>query len=131
MAEHPNVERTRRGYDAFANGDLNTLRDLFDANIRWHVAGTSPLSGDYNGIDEVFGFFGRILDETQGSLKQEVHDILGNDEHVVALVRVTAERNGKRLDQKAAHIAHTNDEGRITEFWVFSEDTTVADEFWS
>ena len=28
MTEHPNVELTRRGYDAFAKGDMATLAEL-------------------------------------------------------------------------------------------------------
>ena len=27
---HPNEELTRRGFDAFAKGDVDTLRELFD-----------------------------------------------------------------------------------------------------
>jgi ketosteroid isomerase-like protein len=29
MAEHPNVPRLRRGYEAYGAGDLATLRDMF------------------------------------------------------------------------------------------------------
>ena len=33
MADHPNAERLRRGYEAYARGDLATLRGMFaDAN---------------------------------------------------------------------------------------------------
>ena len=131
MAEHPNVERVRRGYEAFKTGDLQALRELFDESVVWHVPGNSALAGDYKGIEEVFGFFGRILEETQGTLKQEVHDVLANDDHAVALLTVNAERNGKRLEWRDAHISHVSPQGKVTEFWVFSEDNAAVDAFWS
>ena len=33
MADHPNVERLRRGYEAYAKGDLATLRGMFADTI--------------------------------------------------------------------------------------------------
>jgi len=35
---HPNEDLVRRGYDAFARGDMDTLRELFDPGIVWHQA---------------------------------------------------------------------------------------------
>lgn len=132
MAEHPNVERTRQGYAAFASGDLDKLRnDHFAPDVVFHVGGHSPLTGEYKGIDEVFGFFGKLAEMTGGSFKLDVHDILANDEHVVALVRNTGERNGKRISQNVVHVFHVNPEGKFTENWGFPEDQQGADEFWS
>ena len=45
MTEHPHVELTRRGYDAFAKGDLATLSELIADNVTWHVLGVGPLVG--------------------------------------------------------------------------------------
>jgi uncharacterized protein len=59
VTEHPNVELTRRGYDAFAKGDLAALSGLIADDVTWHVTGAGPLTGTYHGRDEVFGFFGR------------------------------------------------------------------------
>lgn len=131
MAEHPNVQRLREGYDAFSRGDLDALRELLAPDVVWHAGGNNSLTGDYKGLDEVFGFFGRIFQETGGSFKNEIHDLLANDEHGVALVHSTAERNGKRLKQNVTHVFHINDEGKPTEFWGFSEDQKALDEFWS
>jgi ketosteroid isomerase-like protein len=67
MTEHPNVELTRRGYDAFAKGDLATLSELIAEDAAWHVLGVGPLSGTYHGRNEIFGFFGRLAEETGGT----------------------------------------------------------------
>jgi uncharacterized protein len=130
-AEHPNVERGRRAYEAFAKGDLQAVGDFMAADIVWHVGGTNVLSGDYRGKEAVFGFFGRLMQETGGTFKAEVHAILADDEHGVALVTQTAERNGKHIEYRAANISHTDSEGRVTEFWAFPENSQQLDEFFS
>lgn len=130
MAEHPNEALIRKGYEAFANGDMDTLRELFADDILWHVGGNARISGDYKGQEEVFELFGQLFELTGGTVKLEVHDVLANDDHVVALVRGTAERNGKTFDQNEVHVMHVAD-GEVTEFWGFEEDQAAAAEFWS
>ena len=44
MAEHPNVGFLRKGYEAFAKGDMATLTDMYSQDVVWHHAGTSPIS---------------------------------------------------------------------------------------
>ena len=130
MADHPNAQLARKGYAAFAAGDLDTIRAMFHPDIVWHTGGKSPLAGDYKGIDEVFGFFGRILQETGGQFFNEVHDAIANDEHTIVLVTQTAERNGRKLSLRAVNVEHVTD-GKVTESWFFYEDQGAADEFWS
>lgn len=131
MAEHPNVERARRGYGAFTEGDMDTVGELFADDILWHMGGNNMLSGDYKGKEAVFGLFGRLVQETGGTFSQEIHDILANDEHVVVLLRTSAQRKGVRVDQRAVDIMHADAEGKITEFWRFFEDTAAVDGMWS
>src|SRR2546428_7653130 len=82
---HPNVELLQKGYDAFEKGDLDTLRELFAADIVFHTTGHSPLAGDYRGQDEVFGFFGKLVELTGGTFKIERHAVLADDEHGAVL----------------------------------------------
>jgi ketosteroid isomerase-like protein len=130
MAEHPNVERLRKGYAAYSSGDMETITELFDENLLWHVAGRSQLAGDYKGRDQVFGFFGKLMELSDGTSKIEVHDILANDEHGVAIVTGTATRNGKSLSGQDVHTFHLRD-GKVVEFWDSPLDQYEADEFWS
>jgi ketosteroid isomerase-like protein len=130
MADHPNAERLRKGYDAFARGDLDALRNEFFApDIVFHIGGNNRLTGTYKGVDEVFRFFGELMEASGGTFKLEIHDVVANDEHAVGLVRNSAERDGKRLNQNVAHVFHFNSEGKVTENWTLSENTQVADEF--
>lgn len=127
---HPNEDLVRRGFAAFGTGDLATLGQLFADDIVWHVGGRSPITGDYKGKDEVFGFFAQLAERAGGTFRVDVHDVLANDEHVVALTNGTAEREGKRLNDNGVQIFHVKD-GKVTETWFHPGDQYAADEFWS
>jgi uncharacterized protein len=127
MAEHPNVARVRDGYAAFAKGDFAVLTDLFADDLVWHVGGRSQLAGEYRGRDDVFAFFGKIMEVTEGSFRLDVHAILADDEHAVALVFGTASRGGRSITDIAAHVFHLRD-GKVTEYWNATTDQYAFDE---
>ena len=56
------------------------------------------------------------------------NDVVGNDEHVVQLLNVTAARGGRTLEYRTAEIYHMRG-GKITARWAFSEDTARILEF--
>lgn len=47
----------------------------------------------------------------------EVHDVLANDDHAVALVTAFSSRGGESLEDRAAPVVHVKG-GKISEFWV-------------
>src|SRR5437764_10887147 len=95
---HPNEQVIRQGFDAFSRGDVDAAKPLMADDVVWHFAGRNPYSGDYAGKDAVQEVFGRRRKETGGSLSFEVHDVLANDDHAVALVSNRAERDGQSLE---------------------------------
>ena len=125
---HPNEDLLRKGYAAFAEGDLETVMGLFADDIKWHVPGRNPLAGDYSGKEEVGAFFSRFMELTNGTFRIDVHDVLANDDHGVALIHSTAQREGKSLDSNDVHVWHISD-GRATEHWIHPGDQYAADEF--
>ena len=129
MADHPNAELFKRGYAAFQQGDLDTVRELFAPDIIWHVSGHNHFSGDHAGVDNVLALFGRNFEETDGTFKVDVHDIVANDLHAVAIATVSGQRSGKSLNDRYAHIAHIAN-GKVTESWIFDEHQDEVDAFW-
>jgi len=67
MAEHPNAELARRGYEAFGTGDMAVLAELIAENAVWHLGGRNRLSGDYEGRDAIFGLLGSCRTGAQPS----------------------------------------------------------------
>ena len=74
---HPNEELVRRGYEAFNNADVDTLRELFADTTIFHEPGRSPISGDYQGLDQVLGFFGTLAERSGGTFRATLHNHSG------------------------------------------------------
>lgn len=129
MKEHPNAALVRKGFTAFAAGDLPTLNTLIADDIVWHGAGRSFLGGDFRGKAEVLGVFARVTQESD-SFEQQIHAVLADDEHAVALVEARAAREGKKAAMQQVFVFHLA-KGRITEAWVTMHDVYAADEFWA
>jgi uncharacterized protein len=127
MADHPNVGRLRSGYEAYARGDLATLQGMFADTITFHFLGHTQLSGAYKGLSQVLGYFER-LPEIGATFMFEVHDLLADDEHGVALLAGTVERTGERVKQKVVHVFNLDADGEVTEWWNFWEDQEAFDD---
>jgi ketosteroid isomerase-like protein len=127
MADHPNAELFRRGYQAFNAGDMDTVRAVFDPNIVWHSNGRNRFSGDQKGIDNTLAFFMELIQASNGTFHLEVHDIVANDTHAVALVTSTQEINGTKYEDLGSHVVHIKD-GKLTESWFFPWNPYQQDE---
>jgi uncharacterized protein len=127
MAGHPNVARLGDGYAAFAKGDFAALDDVFAEDLLFHVGGRNQLTGDYRGRQAVYAMFAKLMEITGGTFHLDVHAILADDEHGVALVVQTASRGGQNIRINAADVTHLRD-GKIVEFWTASTGQYAFDE---
>jgi uncharacterized protein len=126
-----NADLVQAASAAFGSGDLSTLQDQFFAeDIVWHVAGTGPLAGDYQGVAQVMGLLGKISELAGGTVQPELHDVLVSNDHTVALTTIRAERAGKQLQLNLVHVIHAEN-GKATEVWTQSSDPAGAAAFWS
>jgi ketosteroid isomerase-like protein len=130
MSAHDNGELIRSGYEAFSKGDMETIAKIFATDIQWNISGRNMISGTYDGQDETFAFFGKLMELTDGSFSVAVHDLLASDDHVVVLARESGSRNGKSLESDDVHVWHLAD-GQAVEFWGISKDQHEVDEFWA
>ena len=130
MAEHPNAALMRGAAEAFINGDMATLKQLIAEDAVWHVPGRSQLSGDYHGHDQIFGFFGKLMELSGGTFKIQLHDVLATDDHAINLDRMTGTRGDKALDMDLVLVVHPKD-GKIAEAWDLFSDQYGWDDFWS
>jgi ketosteroid isomerase-like protein len=125
------VQRLEAWLAAYGGRDRDTMLDSLADDAVWHVGGTHRLSGDYRGRDAILGYFDAVRQETTDSMRLEPLEILANDRHGAAFLRVTAERNGKRMDTVVADAFRFDEQGRIVEFWAHSANQPAIDEFWS
>ena len=92
---HPNEELVRTAFDAFAKGDVDTLRESMDQDAVWYVPGRNQLSGDHRGVDAILGFFAKTMELSGGTFRIDLHDVVANDDHAVGIYVGRGEREGE------------------------------------
>jgi uncharacterized protein len=131
MGAEENAAIMQRAYDAFNTGDINTLTELFDESIVWHLPGRSSMANDYEGREATLAYFGLIAQETGGTFRAELQQLLAGDEdRVVGIQRSTGDRDGKHLDVGNCIVFELKD-GRVTDGREHFHDLYAWDEFWS
>ena len=117
------IQTVRDAFDAFKRGDLQALSDAWTDDFVWHSRG-SVFGGDFKGKQAALGAIGRYPQELQ-NIKLDIHDILANDNHVIALVNSSFDRDGKTYSDQLVYIFHINDQGKTSEAWLIA-DTELA-----
>jgi ketosteroid isomerase-like protein len=130
MPTHPNADVFKQLYVAFTNGDMDKLAELIAPDVVWHVPGNNLISGTYTSRDAIIGCFNKIFELSGGSYRPELHDILADDDHTVALLHGTARHGDKTLSQDYAFICHIRD-GQIAELWEAWTEGPAWNDFWS
>jgi Ketosteroid isomerase-related protein len=131
MTADENVAIMQRAYDAFNSADMDTLIEIFDESIVWHLPGRSSMADDYQGRDATLAYFGQLGQETGGTFRAQLERLVGDDDdRVVGIQRSTGDRNGKHLDVSDCIVFQLKD-GRVTDGREHFEDLYAWDEFWS
>lgn len=84
--QEQNIEVIKKGYDAFASGDLTTVMGLFDDDIEWVQPGHSAISGTYHGKTELGEYFTQLGKQT---VSIQPRRFLADGDTVVVLSDVT------------------------------------------
>jgi ketosteroid isomerase-like protein len=131
MTAAENAASLRRAYAAFNSADMDTLMEVFDESIVWHLPGRSRFADDYQGRDATLAYFGQLAQETGGTFRAELLSALPDDEdRVVGLQRSIADRNGKHLDSGNCIVFEFKD-GRVVDGREHFHDLYAWDEFWT
>jgi ketosteroid isomerase-like protein len=130
MAEHPHAALIRRGYQAFSEGDMDTLATLLTSDVTHHVPGTHHLSGHHKGLSAVLNYYGQLAAESNGTLKVELMNVFVDGRgHAMSVSRLSAERGGKKIDQMGG-IVFTIVGDKVTDLDECQEDIGESDAFW-
>jgi ketosteroid isomerase-like protein len=131
MTADENATIMRRAYEAFNSADIDTLTEVFDESMVWHLPGRSRFADDYQGREATLAYFGQLGQETGGTFRAQLQHLLADDEdRVVGIQRSTGERGGKHLDVVNCIVFELKD-GRVTDGREHFHDLYAWDEFWS
>jgi ketosteroid isomerase-like protein len=125
---HPNRTLLQRIYDSLARGDVDPLLAAMADDIRWRVHRPSPVAGTSAGIEEVLGFFPRMLALYEGTLQVEVNAIVADSGHGFVLVAESASRPVEDLAWTGVHVWGFRD-GECARFESYYDD--AYSDFWS
>ncbi len=129
-AAHPNAALLRRGFAAFASGDLAELEELFASDVVWTIPGRSRLAGTYRGLPAILALVRSFAELTDGTYRPDPRYLLADDEHVVAVYRATGARLKRTIDLEQALVC-TVAGGRVTKVLALPTDPVAFDAFWA
>ena len=104
MEEH--ADQLRRGYAAFAQGDLDGAMELFADDIRWQgprIDGL-PDSGTFNGKDEVRWMFKHLVETYGPDLRVAPDEFIADGRTIVVLGHMEARPGGSHLKVPWVHV---------------------------
>lgn len=127
---HPHEEHLRTTTDKLNSGDMDGFLAGHTDDVKFHVAGSSPMSGDHEGRDGVGRAFGSLTGILDAPPSADVHDCLANDEHGILLITQHLSRGGKQLDVQVTVVFHFRD-GLVSEVWLQPRDIPAFDAFLS
>jgi ketosteroid isomerase-like protein len=116
---------------AFNDGDLDRMRELMDPGL---VAWVTDAAGEPQAVTGADAYLGRIAAMNLPAVSYRVtptQDPVSLENHLILLmVEVTAERDGRRLHNFAAHVLRLRD-GLVTVWRMADAKPAESDRFWS
>ena len=126
MTDHPNAARYRSMSDAMRAGDMAQMADGLSEDVEWWEIGSpEPVRGKA----ALMARMQELSGDTE--ISAELHDVVANDDHLIALVTATATRGDQTLSYRTAEIYHVDADGQVTHRWAFSDDTQRINDFFS
>ena len=130
-AEHPNAALLREFYDAFGAADRDRLGRLLAPDVVWHFPGTSPISGDWVGVDGLLGGIRAVaMAMGQGRNSFELLHVTGGAGFAITVHRDTYSGEGNHLDLRYALYCRIVD-GRIVEVFEVPFDQAENDRYFA
>jgi uncharacterized protein len=128
--DHPLVQKIVAYQAAMARQDFSAGAKIFAPDVVYVVPGNNPLSGRYEGPDAVMGYFGRLMEVTDGTC--EISDMLWLtcSDRVTLSTRNHATIAGQQFAWDEAIVFELVD-GLKKNIGLFQADQAAVDEFLS
>ena len=118
-----NLSAARAMYVGDAAERANIARDII-----WHVPGHNQVSGDYFG----YAAYTEVMVSRMAPLDRwdfTLEEVMVNGDYVMTTFRLQGERRGKTTDLHAGHLMRMTGDGKVAEWWGFTDDQDALDEF--
>jgi hypothetical protein len=116
-----------RRYFEIVHSNVEAVTDLYVPGCRLHYVGRHRLGGDYEGRDAIAELFRASRAAFRGTQRLQVHDVVSDGRHAVALLEASAELRGERVGWHRVVVFHVAD-GLIEEQWIHDSDQHLVEE---
>ncbi len=120
----------REAYAAFGRGDVDGYLSACTKDFTFSVPGRGAIAGTFRGAEGLHELARKAVEGTAGTFREDVEDILANDQHAVVLARHHFTRNGRQREYRTAHVYNVRD-GKLAECWEQPRDPRAFDDAWS
>jgi uncharacterized protein len=115
--EHPHAVLMREFFDAFGAADRDRLAALMAPDLVWHFPGTSPIAGDWHGVDGLLEGIRQVaMALGRGNNRFELLHVYADDESAVTVHRDFYVGEDNELDLRYVLYVRMQD-GRMAEVW--------------
>ncbi|MEP6650399.1 MAG: nuclear transport factor 2 family protein [Lapillicoccus sp.] len=117
--------------EAFNDGNLDRMRELMDPEMLAWVTDASCASEPVTGADACVARISAMnLPAVRYRVRQTQSPVAIEDDLILLMVEVTAERGDRRLNNFAAHVLRVR-AGRVTEWRMADAKRAESDGFWA
>lgn len=126
--QHPNLQLINKFFQAYADNDLEAIKQILSADIEWKIPGRHPLSGTKVGVEEVLTYFKQL--STYAFQARPI--VMGvNDEYVIDCHLNWSNRaEGENIESMSC-LLWKIENGKISKVYNFPEDQYLVDAFFS
>jgi len=124
-----NEDMIRRGYNAFSQGDMETLRSLYTSDVVQAMPGNNKLSGEHKGVDNVIGLYGQEFELSGGTLSIDLKSVKTDGDKVVSVHHAKAQRGDAVLDADET-IVFTFSGDKVCRLDLTYADPAAEDALW-
>jgi ketosteroid isomerase-like protein len=128
--EARNLAVVRRGFEAFAAGDMEAMKTIVAPNGHWHEPPNNLFGGDFSGQQAILEYFSRLARETSGTMKATPLAMAAAGDRVFVLNHLSAKRGDKTLESDTVDV-FTLADGVVIDTVVFSGDQPALAAFFS
>lgn len=116
LSHEQKIALIREAYRAAERGEFEKSAEGLAHDAVFH---SQLRKRDFSGREAILAEQLKQRDEFKAEYR--LHDVTASDDHVVVLMEVSQEVDGKRQTGRLVHVLHVDDEGKGKEIWaIFS-----------
>ena len=114
------------------HGEVSSAVELLAENVSYHVPGSHPLSGHFEGREAVAEHIGKLRQLTNRAVDVlQWEDWMAGINHVAGLAKMRMEGRGAVLTVRALFLIANTEDAKISRIDMFFDDMATLERFFS